>query len=54
MKLYQKLECHVTKVTTAHTVIPTKARIPLPLIAATWFYFVSIATKRQTDNYPDK
>ena len=54
MQLDQKQKCHVTKVKTAYTVIPTTARIPLPLFAVTWFYFVSIETKRQADNYPDE
>jgi len=53
MQLDQKHKSHVTKVTTAYTVIPTTARIPLPLFAATWFYFVPIEMKKQTDNYPD-
>jgi hypothetical protein len=44
----------VTKVKAACTVIPTTARIPLQLFAATWFYFVSIETKRQADSYPDE
>jgi hypothetical protein len=54
MQIDQKHKCHVTKVKTAYTVIPTTARIPLPLFAAIWFYFVSIETKRQTYNYPDE
>jgi hypothetical protein len=47
MQLDQKHMCHVTKVKTAYTVIPTTAHIPLPLFAATWFYVVSIEMKKK-------
>jgi hypothetical protein len=48
MQLDQKHMCHLTKVKTAYTVIPTTAHIPLPLFAATWFYFVSKEIKKKT------